>query len=143
MRAGLLLVSIFVVVGWAEIARVARGQVLALRERDFVQAAYSIGLSQPRILARHILPNMSRALAVQMTLMMPAFLLTEAALSYLGVGLQEPEPSWGNMLATAGDLSLLQAQPFVMLTPAIAIFAFVFGVRLLGDGLQRQNEGSE
>ncbi len=136
LRAGFLLVSIFVVVGWAEMARLARGETLALRQREFVLAAYSIGLSQPRILLRHILPNMSRPLVVQMTLMLPAFLLSETALSFLGVGLQEPEPSWGNMLAAANDLTLLQAQPFVLLVPAIAIFLFVLGVRLLSDGFR-------
>jgi peptide/nickel transport system permease protein len=136
VRAGFLLISIFVAVGWAEIARVARGQVMALRQQDFILAAQSIGLSQLRILARHILPNMSRALIVQMTLMVPTFLLTETALSYLGVGLQDPEPSWGYMLMAASDLSLLQAQPLVVLAPAFAIFFFVLGVRLVSAGLQ-------
>jgi peptide/nickel transport system permease protein len=143
LQAGVLLVSIFVVVGWAEMARLARGEVLALRQRDFVTAAYSLGLSQTRILFRHILPNLSRPLIVQMTLMLPAFLLNETALSFLGVGLQEPEPGWGNMLAAANDLTLLQAQPFVLLAPAAAIFIFVMGVRLLSDGLQRFNAGAE
>src|SRR5947207_14642643 len=106
-------------------ARLARGEVLALRQRDFVMAAFSIGLAPWRILFRHILPNMSRPLIVQMTLMLPAFLLNETALSFLGVGLQEPEPSWGNMLSAAGDLTLLQAQPFILLTPGLAIFLFV------------------
>jgi peptide/nickel transport system permease protein len=135
-QAGVLLVGIFVTVGWAEMARLTRGEVLALRQRDYVMAAYSLGLSQGRILFRHILPNMSRPLIVQMTLMLPAFLLNETALSFLGVGLQEPEPGWGNMLAAANDLTLLQAQPFVLLAPALAIFFFVLGVRLLSDGLQ-------
>ena len=138
VRAAMLLLLILVAVGWAEIARVTRGQVLALREQDFVLAAQSIGLTHLRILVHHILPNMSRSLVVQMTLMLPTFLLTETALSYLGVGLQEPEPSWGNMLAAASDLSVLQAQPFVVLTPAVAIFIFVLAVRLVSTGLQNQ-----
>lgn len=136
LRAGGLLVSIFVVAGWAEMARLARGETLALRQREYVLAAYSVGLSESRILLRHILPNMSRPLLVQMSLMLPAFLLSETALSFLGVGLQEPEPSWGNMLAAANDLTLLQAQPFVVLAPAFAIFTFVLGVRLLSDGFK-------
>jgi peptide/nickel transport system permease protein len=142
-RAGVLLVSIFVAVGWAEMARLARGEVLALRQRDYVMAAYSIGLSQWRILFRHILPNMSRPLIVQMTLMLPAFLLNETALSFLGVGLQEPEPGWGNMLAAANDLTLLQSQPFVLLAPALAIFIFVLGVRLVSDGLHPFRDESD
>jgi peptide/nickel transport system permease protein len=135
-EAAALLVAIFIAVGWAEMARVTRGLVLALRRREFVLAAVSLGLSQPRILFRHILPNAARPLGVQLSLMLPAFLLTETALSYLGVGVQEPEASWGNMLIAAGDLNQLTAQPFVLLTPAIAIFIFVLGVRLISDGLR-------
>lgn len=137
-RAALLLITIFVAVGWAEMARLTRGLVLALRRREFVLAASALGLSNTRILFRHILPNAARPLLVQMTLMLPFFLLTETALSFLGVGLQEPEASWGNMLAEAVDVTLLRRQPFVLLSPALAIFTFVLGIRLLGDGLKRK-----
>ncbi len=137
LRAGFLLVSIFVATGWAEMARLTRGQVLAVAGREFVVAAYSLGMRPSRILFRHILPNMRGALVVQMTLMIPTFLLAETALSFLGVGLQEPEPSWGNMLAQATDLQLLRAQPFALLSPALAIFFFVLGVRLVSDGLKK------
>jgi peptide/nickel transport system permease protein len=132
-RAALLLILIFVAVGWAEMARFARGLVLSLREREFVLAAESLGLTQTRILFRHILPNAARPLIVQITLLLPAFLLTETALSFLGVGLQEPEASWGGMLAAAQDYVLLREQPVLLLTPAICIFLFVFGVRLIGE----------
>ena len=135
-RAALLMITIFALVGWAEIARLARGLVLGLRKREFVVAAESIGLSRTRILFRHILPNAARPLLVQITLMLPFFLLTETALSFLGVGLQEPEASWGNMLAAAGDSNLLSKHPFTMLAPAFAIFVFVLGARLLSDGLK-------
>jgi peptide/nickel transport system permease protein len=137
-RAALLMVSIFALVGWAEMARLTRGLVLALRRREFVTAAESLGLSNARILFRHILPNAARPLLVQMTLMLPYFLLTETALSFLGVGLQEPEASWGNMLAAAGDINLLGKNPFTLLAPAFAIFLFVLGVRLLSDGMKSQ-----
>jgi peptide/nickel transport system permease protein len=136
-RAALLLISIFVAVGWAEMARLTRGLVLALKRREFVLAAAALGLSKWRILFRHILPNAARPLLVQMTLMLPFFLLTETALSFLGVGLQEPEASWGNMLAAAGDITQLSNHPFELLSPAAAIFLFVLGARLLGDGLKR------
>lgn len=136
VKAGLLLVAIFVVIGWAEMARLARGLVLQLKQREFVLAAQSLGLSQSRVLFRHILPNAARPLIVQASLMLPTFLLAEVALSFLGVGLQEPEPSWGNMLAAASDLMLLAASPFLLLAPAFAIFLFVLGVRLLSDGLR-------
>ncbi|MDQ3753139.1 MAG: ABC transporter permease [Acidobacteriota bacterium] len=136
VKAGLLLVAIFVVIGSAEMARLARGLVLQLKQREFVLAAQSLGLSQSRVLFRHILPNAARPLIVQASLMLPTFLLAEVALSFLGVGLQEPEPSWGNMLAAASDLTLLAERPFLLLAPAFAIFLFVLGVRLLSDGLK-------
>jgi peptide/nickel transport system permease protein len=139
-RAVLLLVVIFVAVGWAEMARLARGLVVALREREFVLAARCIGLTKTRILFRHILPNAAEPLVVQATILLPAFLLAETALSYLGVGLQEPEPSWGNMLMAAGDITLLTNQPLLILTPAFAIFLFVLGVRLMSDGLKPAGE---
>jgi peptide/nickel transport system permease protein len=139
-RAGLLLVAIFVAIGWAEMARLARGMVLGLREREFVLAAVSLGLTETRILFRHILPNASRPLVVQLSLMLPAFLLAETALSFLGVGVQEPAASWGNMLVPAGNLTLLGQQPLVLLSPAFAIFLFVLGVRLLSDGLRRDGD---
>lgn len=139
-RAILLLLTIFLAVGWAEMARLTRGMVVALRQREFVLAARSIGLTHPRILFRHILPNAAGPLIVQATILMPAFLLTETALSFLGVGLQEPEASWGNMLAAASDITLLSNQPFLLLAPAFAIFLFVLGVRLLSDGLKSKSE---
>lgn len=135
-RAALLLISIFLAVGWAEMARLTRGLVQALRHREFVLAAESIGLTKARILFRHILPNAMRPIIVQVTLTLPAFLLAETALSFLGVGLQEPEASWGNMLSAAADPTLLGLHAFVLLAPAFAIFLFVLGVRLLSDGLK-------
>lgn len=137
-RAVFLLVGIFVVIGWAELALVARALVMALREREFVQAARALGLSEARVLFRHILPNAARPLVVQTTLMLPAFLLTETAVSFLGVGVQEPEPSWGNMLAEATDITLLaRGGAWLLITPALAIFLFALGARVLGDGLRR------
>ncbi|MFL6209929.1 MAG: ABC transporter permease [Pyrinomonadaceae bacterium] len=136
-QAAVLLIAIFIALGWAEMARVTRGLVLALRQREFVLAATGLGLSEARILFRHILPNAARPLVVQVSLLLPAFLLAETALSYLGVGVQEPEVSWGNMLRDAGDINQLAAQPFLLLTPAVAIFIFVLGVRLMSSGLRR------
>lgn len=143
-RAALLLIITFVLLGWAEMARLARSLVLTLRRREFVLAAESIGLSRTRMLFRHILPNAARPLIVQMSLMLPTFLLAETALSFLGVGLQEPEASWGSLLAAASDITLLRAQPLLLLTPALAIFLFVLGTRLIVNGLgQRSGEGSQ
>lgn len=131
LRAATMLVTIFALTGWAEMARLARGQVVEIRQRDFVIAARAGGSTETRILWRHILPNIAGPLVVQATLILPAFFLAEIALSFLGVGLQEPEPSLGNMLTYASDLTQLAQQPFLLLSPAIVIFLFVLGIRLL------------
>ncbi|MEJ7617165.1 MAG: ABC transporter permease [Pyrinomonadaceae bacterium] len=137
-RAVLLLVSIFALLGWAEMARLARSMVLVLGEREFVVAAKGLGLSRTRILFRHILPNAARPLIVQASLMFPAFLLAETALSFLGVGLQEPEPSWGNMLAEATDLAQLRRSTFTLLAPAAAILLVTLGAHLSAAALKRR-----
>jgi peptide/nickel transport system permease protein len=131
-RAALLLILIFALTGWADMARLTRGLVLSLRKREFVVAAVALGVSQTRVLLRHILPNILPSLRTRALLLLPTFLLAEVALSYLGVGLQEPEPSLGNMLTAASDLDQLRAQPFSILSPALAVLLFTLGVRLIG-----------
>ena len=131
-RAALLLVLIFALTGWAEMARLTRGLVLSLRKREFVVAAVALGVSQTKILYRHILPNILPSLRTRAFLMLPTFLLAEVALSYLGVGLQEPEPSLGNLLTAASNLDQLRSQPFSVLSPALAVLLFTLGVRLIG-----------
>ena len=131
-RAALLLLLIFALTGWAEMARLTRGLVLAFRKREFVVAAVALGVSQTRVLFRHILPNILPPLRTRALLLLPTFLLAEVALSYLGVGLQEPEPSLGNMLTAASDLDQLRSQPFNILSPALAVLLFTLGVRLIG-----------
>ena len=131
-RAALLLLLIFALTGWAEMARLTRGLVLSLRKREFVVAAVALGVSQKRVLFRHILPNILPSLRTRALLMLPTFLLAEVALSYLGVGLQEPEPSLGNMLTAASDLDQLRSQPLSVLSPALAVLVFTLGIRLIG-----------
>ena len=131
-RAALLLLLIFALTGWADMARLTRGLVLSMRSREFVTAAVALGVSQTRVLLRHILPNILPSLRTRAFLMLPAFLLAEVALSYLGVGLQEPAPSLGNMLTAASDLDQLRSQPFSVLSPALAVLLFTLGVRLIG-----------
>jgi peptide/nickel transport system permease protein len=130
--AALLLLLIFALTGWADMARLTRGLVLSLRKREFVVAAVALGVSQKRVLFRHILPNILPSLRTRALLLLPTFLLAEVALSYLGVGLQEPEPSLGNMLTAASDLDQLRSQPFSILAPALAVLLFTLGVRLIG-----------
>jgi len=114
--------------------RVARGEALALREEDYVRAAVANGASDVRILARHVLPNMLSTLIVQATVAIPAAIIGEAVLSFLGLGVQPPTPSWGVMLADAQ--SYLTQAPRLAVYPGIAIFLCSLSFNLLGDGLR-------
>ena len=133
LRAALLLLLIFALTGWAEMARLTRGLVVSVREREFVTAAIATGVKQSGIMFRHILPNIARPLFTQAVLLLPAFLLAEVALSYFGVGVQEPEASLGNILTAASDLNQLRTQPLSVLSPAIVIVLFVLAIRLLSE----------
>ena len=115
-------------------ARIARGEVLAIKERDFVQAAQALGAATSRTLRRHILPNISGPLIVQVTLSTAQAILTESSLSFLGLGVQPPTPAWGSMLNTAKGY--LDGAPWMALFPGLAIFLTVLGLSLLGDGLR-------
>ncbi len=121
-------------IGWVGYARLVRGQVLRAREFDFVQAARAIGATTPRILLRHIMPTALPAVTVQATLGMGGAILSEAALSFLGLGVQPPTPSWGTML-NGGRAHLLDA-PHLTIFPGLAIAALVLGFNFLGDGLR-------
>jgi peptide/nickel transport system permease protein len=121
-------------IGWVGYARLVRGQVLRAREFDFVQAARALGARTPRILARHVIPTTLPAVTVQGTLGMGAAILAEAALSFLGLGVQPPTPSWGTML-NGGRAHLLDA-PHLTIFPGLAIAILVLGFNFLGDGLR-------
>jgi peptide/nickel transport system permease protein len=136
-----LLLILFALLGWAEMARLARGLIMELRQREYVMAAVSLGCSTARVIFRHILPGAAMSLAAQALLILPAFLLAETALSFLGVGLQEPEASWGKLLADLDGKIFKRGHPLAEFSPALVLMLFVFGARLLGDGLG--NEGRE
>src|SRR5687768_11460692 len=121
-------------IGWVGYARLVRGQVLRARELEFVQAARALGADVPRILVRHIIPTALPAVTVQATLGMGGAILAEAALSFLGLGVQPPTPSWGTML-NYGRAHLLEA-PHLTIFPGIAIAVLVLGFNFLGDGLR-------
>ena len=114
--------------------RIARGETLALREEDYVRAAVANGASDGRIIVRHVLPNMSSTLIVQATVLIPAAIIGEAVLSFLGLGVQPPTPSWGVMLADAQ--SYLSEAPRLAIFPGLAIFFCSLSFNLLGDGLR-------
>lgn len=121
-------------IGWVGYARLVRGQVLRSRELEFVQAARALGASTPRILLRHVIPTTLPAVTVQATLGMGGAILAEAALSFLGLGVQPPTPSWGTML-NYGRGHLLDA-PHLTVFPGLAIAILVLGFNFLGDGLR-------
>jgi peptide/nickel transport system permease protein len=115
--------------------RITRGQVLALRNMEYIQAAKSVGVKDMRIIFGHILPNAVNPIMIQATLGMAFGILAEASLSYLGLGVQPPTPSWGSMLNQAQ--SLMSLAPYATFYPGLAIFLVVLGFNLLGDGLQQ------
>ncbi len=120
-------------IGWVGYARLVRGQVLQLREQEFVAAARATGLRAHRVLLRHVMPNVLPALLVQASLGMAGAILAEASLSFLGLGIQPPTPSWGAMI-NAGRSHLLDA-PHLALFPGLAILLTVMGLNFLGDAL--------
>jgi peptide/nickel transport system permease protein len=122
------------VIGWVGYARLVRSQALRARELDFVQAARALGAGAPRIVLRHVLPTALPAVVVQATLGMAGAIIAEAALSFLGLGVQPPTPSWGTML-DAGRSHLFDA-PHLTLFPGLAIATLVLGFNFLGDGLR-------
>ena len=120
--------------GWAYPARIIRGQVLSLREKEFVEAARSLGAKNGRILFKELLPNLVAPILVYSTLIIPTTILAEAALSFLGVGIQPPASSWGKMLSQA--IPTAQVNPFYVIVPGMAIFITVLAFNLFGDGLR-------
>ena len=133
-----LQLSIWVIVffSWAGLARVIRGQVLALREREFIETARSIGQSGVVTMFRDVLPNLVVPIVVYTTLMIPAAIVFEATLSFLGLGIVPPTPSWGNMLADAANGSMYMVAPWMVLVPGLALLTLTLTFNLLGDGLR-------
>ncbi|MGB7926123.1 MAG: ABC transporter permease [Pyrinomonadaceae bacterium] len=124
------------IIGWVGYARLIRGQVLKVREYDFVQAARALGASDMRILFVHILPNAVQPLIVQASLGMAGAVLSEASLSFLGLGVPPPAPSWGVMIEEARGLETLQIAPHALIFPGIAIALTVLAFNFVGDGLR-------
>ncbi|MDZ8183442.1 MAG: ABC transporter permease [Nostoc sp. ChiSLP02] len=132
----LLIVVITSVIGWAGLARVIRGQVLSIKEREFVQASRAMGGNPFYIIVRHVLPQTATYVIISATLAVPSFIGAEAILSLIGLGIQQPDPSWGNMLSLASNASIMVLQPWLIWPPAILIILTVLAFNLLGDGLR-------
>lgn len=121
--------------GWTYIARVVRGEVLSLREKDFIQAARGIGASTPRIIVSHLLPNLAGVIAVGMSLSVAAAIIAESTLSFLGFGVQSPQTSWGAMLNQAAGY-VGTSQVYLLYFPGVIILVTVLCVNFIGDGLR-------
>ena len=130
----LVLVGVIGFFGWPYIGRIIRGQTLSLREREFVDAARSLGASNSHILFKQLLPNLAAPILVYATLIIPTNILLEAALSYLGVGVKPPTPSWGEMLSSS--VSWYSVDPSFVAVPGLALFITVMAFNLFGDGLR-------
>jgi len=124
------------VVGWAAMARLVRGQVLVVRQLEYVHASKALGARDTRIVLQHVLPNVVAPILIAATLGVAAAIMAEASLSFLGLGVQPPTPSWGAMIADGRDLNQLRHAPWTSVSPGVAIGAAVLGFNLLGDALR-------
>ena len=130
-----LIVVILALIGWAGFARVVRGMVLSIKNEDFVQAEKTMGASNLRIILKHILPQTTSYVIIAMTLSVPSYILAESGLSFLGLGIQQPDASWGNMLKEAQEFTNILYRPW-LLTPGFLIFIAVLSFNLLGDAIR-------
>lgn len=124
------------VLGWTGIARIVRAQVLSLKQQEFIEAARSLGLNTWDILKRHILPNIMAPIIVYATLGVARGILSEAGLSFLGLGVKPPTPSWGNMLAAAQSMRSLRLHWWLWIPPGFLVFFMILSINFLGDGLR-------
>jgi oligopeptide transport system permease protein len=132
---GLLLIFVAIaIVGWVGVARLTRGQVLSLKEREFVEAARSVGAKPQRIMTKHLLPNALAVLIVSAAFSVPSAILGEATLSFLGLGIIPPTPSWGQMINEG--FPLFSANPWAVLLPGICISVVMLAFTFVGDGLR-------
>jgi len=129
----IILIGIF---SWPDVARLVRGQVLSVREQQYVLAARSLGTLDRRIIRSHVMPAVVAPLLASITFAVNGAILLEAGLSFLGVGVPLPTPSWGNMLEAARSLDVLQDGPWMWIPPALMILLTVLSINFIGDGLR-------
>ncbi|TCZ75807.1 ABC transporter permease [Paenibacillus albiflavus] len=130
------IIIVLIAFGWMGKARLLRGQILSVKNREFVDAARTIGMSDFRIIFRHILPNSLSPILVSATLQMGSMILTESSLSFLGLGIQPPTASWGNILQGAQSLKIMMEAPWVPFMPGFMIFLTIMCFNFVGDGLR-------
>lgn len=137
------LIVIFIITGWAPMYRMARARVLSLREEEYVQALEAFGISSPVIAYKHILPNALGPVTVHITLSTAMFILTEAGLSFLGLGVPLQIATWGNILNAANDLRILENNWWIWLPVGLVISTFVLSVNFIGDGLRDSSDPAQ
>lgn len=133
------LVNLFIAIAllnWHGMCRLIRGQILSVRETDYILAARSVGVDNQRIILRHILPNLTGIILVSMVTSIGGFILLEASLSFVGLGVQPPTPSWGNLIFQANNLVVLQSRPWLWIPPGLAVVICVLGFNFMGDALR-------
>lgn len=130
------LMLIMGILGWTGLARMVRGQILSLREQEFMQATEALGLRDRRKIFRHLIPNTVPIIIVSATLLVASMILSESGLSYLGLGVVPPTPSWGNMIADANNIIEFRKRPWTWIPPGVCILVTVIAINLIGDGLR-------
>lgn len=130
------MIVIFIITSWSGIMRVVRSRILSLKEEPFVESCRVNGIGSRSIMFHHMLPNTLGPVIVNATLMVAGFMLTEAGLSYLGMGVPETTPTWGNIINAAKRLDIIQNEPMLWIAPGLAICLFVLSINFLGDGLR-------
>lgn len=131
------IVLVIALFGWMSVARLVRAEFLSLREQDWVVAARSIGVQDGRLIRRHLLPHVVPTVLVSMTFGVSAAIIAEASLSYLGLGVRPPAPSWGSMLAEARSVHVFQSLPWVWLAPGLTLLFVILSINYLGEALRR------
>jgi peptide/nickel transport system permease protein len=124
------------ILGWPKIARIVRAEILSLKEREFIEAAKALGLDSKDIILKHIIHNIYAPIIVYGTLGIAQGILSEASLSFLGMGVKQPQPSWGNMLSAAQNMRVLQSEWWLWVPPGVLVFLTIISINFLGDGLR-------
>ncbi len=131
-----LFVSIIALTSWPNLTRIIRGSYLSLREQEFILSAQAIGASDFRIIAKHFIPNAIGPIVVNATLMMATYIIIESALSFIGFGIPQPTPTWGNMISEAQNIRILRNNPEAWIPPGLGILITVLAINFIGDGLR-------
>jgi len=129
-------ITVIAITAWPNLTRIVRGTFLSLREQEFVLGARAIGASDFRIIFKHLIPNAIGPIIVNATLMMASMIIVESGLSYIGMGIPQPTPTWGNMLSEANNIRILRYHPAAWIPPGLAILITVLAINFIGDGLR-------